>query len=198
MTKRLVNEGAESRLYIDKVLGCEVVIKERQQKAYRAPELDADIRKNRTKREARIMERLKRAGVRVPTLIAVSAYEIYMERIDGVLLKDMAKKSTGLFAAAGKTLAAVHDADVAHGDFTPANIMVSGGRIILIDFGLSEATNSIEEKALDLLLMKRSITKAQYSTFIGHYSKAYAEAAKTTRRLEAIERRGRYQTRTLA
>jgi bifunctional N6-L-threonylcarbamoyladenine synthase / protein kinase Bud32 len=198
MTRKLMNEGAESRLYSDKVLGYEVVIKERQPKPYRISELDTDIRKSRTKCEARIIERLRKAGVRVPALIAVSTYEIYMEKIEGKLLKDITKKDARLFTEIGKTLAAVHKADVAHGDFTPANIIVSGKKIVLIDFGLSESTNSVEEKALDLLLMKRSVTSMQYASIIKSYTGLYGSSRTIIERLTKIEQRGRYQTRTLA
>ncbi len=198
MNRALLNEGAESRIYAAKIFGYAVVVKERQAKAYRIPALDQEIRRARTKCEARILARLGKAGVPVPALIAVGTFDIYMERINGTLLKDVKNPDAKTFTQAGRVLAAMHRADVAHGDFTPANLMVTEGRVVVIDFGLSEVTNSMEEKALDLLLMKRSITKTQYATFISYYSKAYVDSAKALKRLESIERRGRYQTRTLA
>ena len=67
----------------------------------------------------------------------------------------------------------------------------------MIDFGLSEITDSVEERALDVLLMKRSIGRDSYRGFLKGYQAAAPGAGGVLKRLETIERRGRYQTRTL-
>ncbi|MDE1859836.1 MAG: Kae1-associated serine/threonine protein kinase, partial [Candidatus Micrarchaeota archaeon] len=100
--------------------------------------------------------------------------------------------------SAGKLLAKLHNIDIAHGDFTPANLISSGNKLYLIDFGLSESTNSIEEKALDLLLMRRHMHASLYRSFIDNYAKAAKQGREITARLAKIEERGRYQTRTLS
>ena len=56
----------------------------------------------------------------------------------------------------------------------------------------------IEDKAVDLLLMKRAISNQQYTAFLVAYRKGYNKAPEVIKRLEKIERRGRYQERTLA
>jgi TP53 regulating kinase-like protein len=120
-----------------------------------------------------------------------------MTAIEGKRLTDVA--ATGaLFEKVGAMLGRLHDAGIAHGDYTPANIIVGKDGPYVIDFGLSEVTGSVEEKALDLLLMKRSVGRGSYGSFLKGYRGETARAAEVLGRLEMIERRGRYQARTLA
>ena len=96
-------------------------------------------------------------------------------------------------------LALLHAHGIAHGDYTPANIIVDDrGRAWVIDFGLSQRTNSEEDKAFDLLLFKRAVSRGCYEAFINSYSENYQAAKKILKRLSDIERRGRYQSRTIA
>ena len=97
----------------------------------------------------------------------------------------------------GEILARMHGIDIVHGDFTPANIMVDAGEVHVIDFGLSEFSKDAEEKALDILLMKRSITPEMYKEFREGYAKVSKDSKAILNRLAKIESRGRYQTRTL-
>ena len=60
-----------------------------------------------------------------------------------------------------------------------------------------EMTNSLEDKALDLLLMKRSSSAGQFLAFVDGYKRLGKDAPWVLRRLKEIEKRGRYQTRTL-
>lgn len=193
----LIGEGAEAKIYKTRIFGNEVIVKRREKKAYRVSELDQRLRRERTSSEARIMLRLHRSGVKTPRIIAVGRFSIYMERLHGRALKDIevTQKHMG---EVGRTLGRIHGLNVAHGDFTPANLMLCKDGLYVMDFGLAEATNSTEEKALDILLMKRSVPKALYSAFIVSYSKAFGKAAETKKRLGEIEKRGRYQIRTLA
>ncbi|MEM3247482.1 MAG: hypothetical protein QXD17_01185, partial [Candidatus Micrarchaeaceae archaeon] len=66
-----------------------------------------------------------------------------------------------------------------------------------IDFGLAEQTSSAEEKAIDLLLMKRAVDKTQYTTLERAYARLALNSKATIERLHEIEKRGRYQSRTL-
>jgi len=192
--------GAEAKLYASKIFGIDVVVKVREPKKYRIKELDESIRKTRTRNEAKILAKLGKSGISVPALMAVGQYSIYMERLNGVLLKDLKSDSSQnkIFSELGSMLAKMHVLDVAHGDFTPANVMLCKNKLFLIDFGLSESTNSVEEKALDILLIKRSLKKAHYTLLLKSYMADYKDSKTTLNRLEKIELRGRYQTRTLA
>lgn len=193
----MIGEGAEAKIYQATVFGKKMVVKRREEKEYRVKELDLKLRKDRTRAEARILSRLSGSGVRVPRVAAVGLFSIFMERLSGKLLKDT-KMTARRAEEAGRLLAEMHKRNVAHGDFTPANLMLCGNLLYVIDFGLSEVTNSPEEKALDLLLMKRSIPNNTYKMFEGSYSRTYGDSKNILKRLKEIEQRGRYQIRALS
>jgi Kae1-associated kinase Bud32 len=191
-----IAEGAEAKIYKVSIFETDMILKNREAKNYRIKKLDEELRRKRTRMEARVMSRVNDAGIAAPRVIAVGKYSIYMELLKGVLMKDM-KLNKQLMRKVGKSLAKLHDNDVVHGDFTPANIIVNRGRVIVFDFGISEISNGIEEKALDVLLMKRSLRENMYYEFIKGYD-TYQKSRTILRRLRSIEERGRYQSRTLS
>jgi Kae1-associated kinase Bud32 len=194
---RLFGQGAEARLYGTRIFGADLVVKSREPKAYRIKELDTRLRVQRTRNEARLMQRAYAAGVRVPRLIGLGRFSIYMERLDGRLLKDV-KINEGQAEELGQVLARLHHANIAHGDFTTANIMSTRKGLYVIDFGLASSDWRLEEKAIDLLLMKRSLSGRLYAGFAKAYLKNSDEGREVMKRLAEIEKRGRYQSRTLA
>ncbi|MDE1823931.1 MAG: Kae1-associated serine/threonine protein kinase [Candidatus Micrarchaeota archaeon] len=194
---RKIAEGAEADVFKAKLFGKTVIVKTRKRKKYRIRELDESIRKERTRIEARVLERAYSAGILVPKLLGVDSFSIYMGFVGGRLLKDT-KPGSGMYEKLGRILGRMHDVDIVHGDFTPANIMIDAGSAYVIDFGLSEVSKSQEEKALDILLMKRAIGKGHYASFVKGYESSNKESVGIMRRLASIELRGRYQVRTLA
>ncbi len=64
-------QGAEAALYEETYLGQPALVKERLPKAYRVPELDERIRRERTKQECVLLHRAKLAGVRTPLVYRV-------------------------------------------------------------------------------------------------------------------------------
>ncbi len=190
-----IAEGAEAKIYAGTIYGMEIVAKSRKPKDYRIKKLDNRIRRQRTKKEAKLMKRASDGGINAPRLISVTSTTIFMEKIDGKLLKDIPIKKQHAHSL-GALLVKLHGLGIVHGDFTPANIICFGPKIYLIDFGLSESSTSSEEKALDILLMKRQLPKKLYPNFIKAYcvSKSSKEILA---RLAQIEERGRYQSRTL-
>ncbi len=195
-----ISEGAEAEIYDSNFMGLDVIVKDRIAKTYREPTLDERIREQRTKSEARILSLASENGANVPKVFMISKNQISMSKLRGKtlnLIMQNGKINSNVMIEAGKQLAKLHSLDIIHGDYTPANILVDGSNISIIDFGLGEITNSIEERALDILLMRRSISKSLYSVFVKSYSKHYKNAKAVLNRLAEIEKRGRYQTRTL-
>ena len=83
----LIGHGAEARLFRvgDKV------IKVRSAKGYRLPEIDKKLRKQRTRREAKILESLEKHSIPAPKLLSVDDEEMTIEMsfIDGPKVKDI-------------------------------------------------------------------------------------------------------------
>lgn len=199
-----VSEGAEAEIYETTFLGVPAIVKDRVEKAYRIGELDHQIREQRTKSEARILSRASQNGANVPRVLMTNKYQIFMNRIKGKTLNVIILEKEGkdsiekAMTESGRQLAALHNSNIIHGDYTPANIMVGEEGTWIIDFGLGDITNSIEDKALDVLLMKRSVNKNLYALFAKSYASANHKDSKAVlSRLSDIEKRGRYQTRTL-
>ena len=70
------------------------VIKDRFRKTYRIKEIDERLRKFRTKREAKVLDKLQAIDFPCPKLIFNNKKDtIEMEFIDGKLVKDILDKS---------------------------------------------------------------------------------------------------------
>lgn len=191
-----IGEGAEAVIYSSKIYGNDIIVKSREPKKYRLKEFDIRLRRFRTKKEAKIINKAANANISVPKIIAVGETTIMMSRINGKLLKDI-KITKNHMQKSGELLAKLHNSNIAHGDFTPANIISSGNDVFIIDFGLADQTSSNEDKALDVLLMKRQLSSSFYKDFIRAYSKNSKSQKEILSRLASIEERGRYQSRTL-
>lgn len=180
--------------------------KERVSKGYRHPEIDREIRKRRTRGEARLLERAKRAGVNVPEVLGTSDFEIEMEFIEGERVKDviagmpeaMRKK---LGAKIGKSIALLHTNSIIHGDLTTSNMIRKEGSVYFIDFGLGEVSPSIEKMAVDLRLLKEVFTSTHYKYYsvfeaiLAAYK--WERAEEVVERLKKVETRGRYVKRKI-
>lgn len=194
----LVGKGAEAELHSKEFLGREVVVKERKEKKYRIKEIDVPLRKKRTRTEAKLLVASKKALVKVPTINELKEFEISMNKIDGKLLRD-AKITPSLLSLAGAYLARLHNSGIIHGDYTTANLMVdSKGTLFVIDFGLGSVSKDLEDKAVDVLLFKKSLgDKRKFESFLKGYKKESKEFEKTMGQLKEVEKRGRYVVRAM-
>ncbi len=199
---KLLGKGAEADIYkIDRGIK-----KARIAKAYRVGGLDNELRKSRTKREARLISLARRAGVRTPFIydVDMGSNALEMEYIDGVQVKKILDalpddERDALCRAIGRNAGRLHVAHIIHGDLTTSNMILREGRVHLIDFGLGEISESIEDKGVDLLVFKKSLHSTHYSVwekcfekFIDGYASEYDRSADVIARLRTIERRGRY------
>ncbi len=210
-----INEGAESVIYSATFLGTDSIIKDRIAKQYREKALDKLLRYQRTKKEAKILS-IASSIINAPKLLFIEKYRIFIEKLNGKNLNKILefvensnknssqnnrlKNSINLnavFKKIGKSIAILHNNNIVHGDFTPANIIVNNNEVFVIDFGLSDISSMIEDKAIDILLMKRAIDADYYNIFINSYKQNANDALFIIKRLEKIEKRGRYQERTL-
>ena len=161
--EKLFHKGAEASLFYGHWIGKEVIFKLRIPKNYRIEQLDKKIRVIRTLSEARALIKVKNYGVNVPQVyeIDIGNSTIVMKYIKGEKLKDFMNsieddKKQQIFNEIGKFVAILHKNGHIHGDITTSNIIITPiQEIFIIDFGLHNYTDSIEDKSVDLHLFKR-------------------------------------------
>lgn len=189
-------KGAEAVLRKVSVLGIPSVEKFRIEKKYRTKELDERIRRGRTKREARLLSRAKEAGVLCPVVYEVGGFFIRMKYLTGKMLHhelQIRRIEAGEIAAAAEILVKLHAVDVVHGDYTPANLMLTKDGMAVIDFGLGSISTDSEDKATDIVMMKKALG-AKGAVFVAAYAKKGGER-KVVRMVSEIEKRARYMER---
>ncbi|MEM1550415.1 MAG: Kae1-associated kinase Bud32 [Candidatus Bathyarchaeia archaeon] len=207
----LIKKGAEASIYLEEWYERKVILKKRLSKKYRLPELDKFIQIQRTKHEPQIIHKAKEAGVPAPVVFIVDLEEatIVMEYIEGRRIKDILgdltdKERIEICRQIGKLIGRLHKSGIVHGDLTTSNmILTSDGKIVLIDFGLSEQSVDIESWGVDLHLMKRALASTHYKYIKECFNaviEGYEEevgtnlAREVLNKVAEIEKRGRYIT----
>jgi TP53 regulating kinase-like protein len=195
---KLIAQGAESKLFLDK----NKVVKDRFRKTYRIKEIDERLRKFRTKREAKVIEKLQAINFPCPELIFNNEKDtLEIQYINGTLLKNILNKKNciKLSKEIGKKVAILHNNNIIHGDLTTSN-MVFNKEIYFIDFGLSFFSKKIEDKAVDLHLLKEAleskhskIWEKSYKAALGSYTKKAVDGRDVLKRIKIVEGRGRYK-----
>ncbi len=159
---KLIAQGAEAKIHEDKG----DVIKERFSKKYRIKAIDDKLRKQRTRREAKVIEKIAALGFG-PKLIKADdkSMNILMEKVSGRKMRDVLDKNPKLCIEIGKKLAIMHDAGIIHGDLTTSNMIfdAKNKKIFFIDFGLSFFSEKSEDKAVDIHLFKEALESAHYT-----------------------------------
>ena len=195
---KLIAQGAESKLFLDG----NKVVKDRFKKTYRIKEIDERLRKFRTKREAKVIEKLGKIGFPVPKLIKNNERDaLEIQYIQGKLLKNILNKKNcmKLSREIGEKIAILHNNDIIHHDLTTSN-MIFDKEIFFIDFGLSFFSRKIEDKAVDLHLLKEALESKHseiwekcYKATLGTYVENAIDGKEVIKRLDVVEKRGRYK-----
>jgi len=199
-TMKLIAQGAESKLFLVKGK----VVKNRFRKTYRIREIDERLRKARTKREAKVLDRLQKIHFPVPKLIKSNNNDnLEIQYIKGKLLKNIlnGKNCIKLCKEIGEKVAILHNNNIIHGDLTTSN-MIFNKEIYFIDFGLSFFSMKVEDKAVDLHLLKEAleskhseIWKKSYKAALEGYLKKADDGKKVLERIKIVEKRGRYKNK---
>lgn len=196
-----IAQGAEGIVYKD----ADSIIKERLSKGYRIPQLDDSLRQFRTRREAKILQRLEELNFPAPKLREFSdkRMTITMDHIQGEKLKDVlqhADNTEVLAKQIGSTVGFLHSKDLVHGDLTTSNMILhqETGKINFIDFGLSAFSDKVEDKAVDLFLLDRGLGSVHADLYPGifeqvmeGYKDSNPHAAAVLERLKQVQARGR-------
>lgn len=202
MKPRIIQRGAEAVL----IKHGDEIVKQRVVKGHRFPELDEQLRRARTRSEAKLLERARQI-IHVPRVLKVNekTKEIELEFIDGAKLSehlDNLKNRQEICVEIGKSVAALHDAGIIHGDLTTSNMIwvETEEKLYFIDFGLGFFSNNTEDKAVDLHLLKEALEARHFSVYVkcwsviaDSYKKNSRAADDVFRRLERVEKRGRYK-----
>ena len=199
MKSEIIAQGAEAVL----IRKDNLLVKERIKKGYRLPELDEKLRKQRTRKEARLIEKASKL-IPVPRIIKTDEKGkiIQMEFIEGKKLSeclDELPNALEVCEKIGQNIAKLHDVNIIHGDLTTSNMILKEGEVYFIDFGLGFESKKTEDKAVDLHLIKQALEAKHFNNFEGFF-KAVLDGYKTSKnyketlaRLQKVEKRGRYK-----
>ena len=196
-----IAQGAEAVLYKDRG----TVIKERLSKSYRLPQLDQSLRQFRTRREAKILQKLEELNFPAPHLRDFSdkRMNLVMDFIPGEKLGEVlaAEDDYELLAKEiGHKVGLLHGNNLIHGDLTTSNMIRHGetGELFLIDFGLSSFSDKVEDKAVDLHLLDRALESRHHVQYpeifekvLQGYKESNPKAAEVLKRFAQVQKRGR-------
>lgn len=197
---KIIHQGAEAILYLDKD---KTLIKERIKKGYRVEQIDYKLRKFRTRREAKL---LRNVQIPVPEVFYVDEnnMKIKMEFLKGDVIKNILDKTSFLKRKSickqiGQNIAKIHNNGIIHGDLTTSNMIWKKKQVYFIDFGLGFMSEKIEDKAVDLHLLKQALEAKHHKNFKQCFSsvlKGYKQSKNyqsIIQKLKAVESRGRYK-----
>ena len=209
MEREIIKRGAEAVLYIDSWERRRALVKERIRKSYRISKIDEKLRKERTAKEAKLLREARSIGIPTPQILHVDTTEhkIIMELIEGERVKEFLsgagkKEVEAVCRQIGETIGKMHAADIVHGDLTTSNMILKGGKVYFIDFGLGQHSRRIEDMGVDLRLLHDAIKATHYnildicwkSVIIG-YKKEFKNADVVIKKIEEIAGRARYAKR---
>lgn len=216
----LIFQGAESLTFLTPFFGppspnAFVLRKHRPPKPYRHEQLDRQLTRHRILSECRNLQKARKAEIKVPgvLMLDVQRGDIYMTFIKGVSVRDYLHNAPTtsredmsiVLRDIGKVVASLHRNDIVHGDLTTSNLLLSNSEIWVIDFGLSSVSLSVDDMAVDLYVLQRSLT-ATHATLEGlmegvmeGYEQSMTEHAwkkgqEVIKRLEVVRARGRKRT----
>lgn len=199
MNKKVFSQGAEAIISLEN----NMVVKNRISKTYRNKQLDERIRKSRTKREAKLLEKANKI-TQCPRVIKQEQFSITMEYIEGDKLSEKLnqysiEKQKKIMLNLGKEIGKLHENDIIHGDLTTSNVILKQTTIFIIDFGLGFISKRIEDRAVDIHLIKQALEARHwqnhqklFENFLIGY-KTYKDSEKVIIQLRKVESRGRYK-----
>lgn len=199
---KLIARGAEAELYqVDGHLK-----KIRIAKGYRIKAIDDKIRKIRTRSEKKLLEKAY-SVVDVPKVLNHDEKDmtVDMEFIDGKKLSEYLDefnndKREEICFIIGEQVGKLHNTDIIHGDLTTSNMILHKEKVYFVDFGLGFVSNKLEDKAVDLHLLKQALESKHYKHFedsfktvLNGYKKVCKDFNEIIIRLKKVEGRGRYK-----
>jgi len=186
--KKILYEGAEAKIF---QINDKTLQKIRLEKKYRIKEIDIKLRKQRTKREFKILTKLFENNVNVPKPLKIeeTKFSFEIEYLKGKTLKNTINEIK--LKQAFKQIIRMHNTGIVHGDLTTLNIIDCGKKIFLIDFGLGQFSQKAEDRAVDLHMFWNCI-KNEHNDLYKFKDKLIKKYdLLTLEKLEKLEKRGR-------
>lgn len=203
MPRKILFHGAEALVFLD----ANTIIKKRVRKSYRLKELDETIRKLRTRSETKLLKKASKL-IPAPEIVNVDEKEkeISMKFIKGKKLSDKFEtfsdfQQLKIFKKIGENISKLHDSSIIHGDLTTSNMIFNEeeNKVYFIDFGLGFFSDKVEDKAVDLHLLKQVLKANHFRNWDKNFNeiiKSYKiskDFEKVLERLKKVESRGRYK-----
>ena len=159
---KIIQQGAEAVISLQN----NQITKNRIKKSYRLPSLDNKLRKSRTKSEAKIINKLQNI-IPVPKIIETDDKEkIIMQFINGKKLSEYLENLDWkqICKKIAENITKMHNQDIIHGDLTTSNMIYTedNKQVYFIDFGLGFHSYKIEDKAVDIHLLKQALEAKHY------------------------------------
>jgi Kae1-associated kinase Bud32 len=203
MSQKIISSGAEANI----ILSGNHIIKDRIEKHYRLKELDTKIRKLRTRQETKLLEKASKiinspnpTPQKNKNLTIISMPWIKGKKLSEYLDKLPKNQALKVCEKIGQSISKLHDNNIIHGDLTTSNMIIDKNQNIwFIDFGLGFQSERIEDKAVDLHLIKQALEAKHYQNWEKYFSKiekgykTSKNAEKVLEQLKKVESRGRYK-----
>ena len=158
------------------------------------------MRQYRTRREAKVIDKLNIAKISAPILKNVDDKKmtVSMQFITGPKIRDVLHENPESFSKEiGRKIGLIHSQGIIHSDLTTSN-MILDGEIKFIDFGLSFFSSKIEDKAVDLHLFRQALESKHHEIWqkcfacaIDGYKETCIGVEQILARLDIVEKRGR-------
>lgn len=204
----IIGRGAEAVTSYSSYYGLPSVLKKRIRKGYRIDEIENRLISARIRKEVRMLQAIRDAGVRTPYVLDVdeSGSSITMEYLPGPRLASLLNVSPesmqrSAIREMGRIVGRMHSSNIVHGDLTTSNFILLDGDDVdlgLIDCSLSEKTEEPEKMGVDLRLFFEVFAStherlmSMEDQFWKGYSSANPKWKEVEERLRSIEARGRY------
>ncbi|MDD4352859.1 MAG: bifunctional N(6)-L-threonylcarbamoyladenine synthase/serine/threonine protein kinase [Candidatus Nanoarchaeia archaeon] len=189
----IISMGAEA---IIRKINDEELIKDRIKKNYRLEEIDDKLRISRTKIEFSILKKVIQKKILVPKVWDLEKFSFKMQYLKGELIRDYLHNCINkkkLFKIIGKQINLMHENNIVHGDLTTSNMILVKDDVYFIDFSLGGLSGKLEDKAVDLHLIKQALIakhndcwKECFDEILSQYKNK-----EVLNKLKSVEKRGR-------
>ncbi|HJM55525.1 MAG TPA: KEOPS complex kinase/ATPase Bud32 [Poseidonia sp.] len=151
--------GAEAEVWRGTWFGKQAVRKQRRPRSWRHADLDHRLGVRRMTSEARLLIRLRRLGLPVPSVwdLDLDGGQLVLQWLPGrTLLEVLNDKSNDeqaiktILKSVGTTVRMLHREAITHGDLSSNNMLIDEENVYLIDFGLAAVEYEIERFGIDL------------------------------------------------